>query len=207
MEQLILGFDRALRTLTGQQRAQRPSPANAESADGDALTEQAARHSAGLMRVNHTGEICAQALYDGQGATARSSEVQSLLTRAGEEEIDHLVWCEERLDELGAQPSVLNPLFYGLSWGMGALTGLLGDKASLGFVEATEDQVVKHLDNHLESLPEEDLRSRAVVRQMRSDEAQHGDDALAAGGTELSGLQKRAMGVLARVMTATTYRI
>lgn len=207
MDNLIRGFDRALRTLTGQHRANRVSPAAAVAPGDEPLTGEEARHAAGLMRVNHTGEVCAQALYDGQAATATSPEVLAVLTHAGEEEVDHLVWCEERLQELDARPSVLNPLFYGLSWGLGAVTGLLGDRTSLGFVEATEDQVVKHLDSHLESLPAEDVRSRAVVAQMREDEARHGDEALAAGGAELSPLQKRAMAVVARVMTATTYRI
>jgi len=129
------------------------------------------------------------------------------LSQAGDEEVDHLVWCEQRLADLDARPSVLNPLFYGLSWGLGAVTGLLGDRTSLAFVEATEDQVVKHLDRHLESLPADDLKSRAVVAQMREDEARHGEAALALGGTRLSRLQKRAMALVARVMPATTYRI
>ena len=208
MDQLILGFDRALRTLTGQHRARRPSPTSDLSpAEAGELSSDEARHAAGLMRVNHCGEVCAQALYDGQSATARSAAVREALNRAGEEEVDHLVWCEERLAELGERPSLLNPLFYGLSWGLGAVTGLLGDRTSLGFVEATEDQVVKHLDSHLESLPADDARSRAVVRQMRADEARHGDEALALGGEELGSLQKRLMAAVARVMTATTYRI
>lgn len=207
MEQLILGFDRALRTLTGQHRANRESPAAITDASDTPLSESDSQHSAGLMRVNHTGEVCAQALYDGQAATARAPEVLEALTQAGDEEVDHLVWCEQRLEDLDARPSVLNPLFYGVSWGLGAVTGLLGDRTSLAFVEATEDQVVKHLDSHLESLPENDLKSRAVVTQMREDEARHGDEALALGGTQLSPLQKRAMAAVARVMTATTYKI
>lgn len=233
-DDLIRGFDRALRTLTGQHQAGRPSPASQSlpkdtAKDAfeevmDTLTPEEKRHAAGLMRVNHCGEVCAQALYDGQSATARSPEVLEVLAQAGEEEVDHLVWCEERLEELGARPSVLNPLFYGASWTLGAVAGLLGDRVSLAFVEATEDQVVKHLDSHLESLPEDDDRSRAVVAQMREDEARHGDQALAlakslgsaeggsvAGGQRsdqrLSPLQKRVMAGVARLMTATTYRI
>lgn len=223
-DDLIRGFDRALRTLTGQHRAKRPSPAQGEAAGEEGavtpLSADEARHAAGLMRVNHCGEVCAQALYDGQSATARSPEVLEVLNHAGDEEVDHLVWCEQRLDELGARPSVLNPLFYGASWTLGAITGLLGDRTSLAFVEATEDQVVKHLDSHLASLPEADERSRAVVAQMRADEARHGDEAidlaesLAAEGGEgdegdlrLSPLQKRVMAGVARLMTATTYRI
>ena len=207
MDRLILGFDRALRTLTGQHRANRTSPAADTQPSPEPMTEDQVRHAAGLMRVNHTGEVCAQALYDGQAATARAPEVLEVLNHAGDEEVDHLVWCEERLEALDARPSLLNPLFYGLSWGLGAVTGLLGDKTSLAFVEATEDQVVKHLDGHLESLPEEDLESRAVVTQMRADEARHGDEAFALGGTELSPLQKRGMAVVAKIMTATSYRI
>lgn len=217
-DDLIRGFDRALRTLTGQHRANRPSPAAGEPQKVE-LSAEEARHAAGLMRVNHCGEVCAQALYDGQSATARSPEVLAVLAHAGEEEVDHLVWCEERLDELGSRPSVLNPLFYGASWTLGAVAGLLGDRVSLAFVEATEDQVVKHLDSHLESLPDDDERSRAVVTQMREDEARHGQDALELAGTLgdgstaaveeqiLSPLQKRVMAGVARLMTATTYRI
>ncbi len=207
MDQLILGFDRALRTLTGQHRAHRESPAASVAAPADPLSDADMRHAAGLMRVNHTGEVCAQALYEGQAASARAPEVLAVLNQAGAEEVDHLVWCEERLHALQARPSVLNPLFYGLSWGLGAVTGLLGDRMSLAFVEATEDQVVKHLDSHLESLPQDDVQSRAVVMQMRADEARHGSEALALGGAELSPLQKRAMAAVAQVMTATTYRI
>jgi len=207
VEQLILGFDRALRTLTGQHRANRASPAELMEAPEQPLPEEDARHAAGLMRVNHTGEVCAQALYDGQAATARTPEVQQALTQAGDEEVDHLVWCEQRLTDLNARPSVLNPLFYGLSWGLGAVTGLLGDRTSLAFVEATEDQVVKHLDSHMESLPVDDLQSRAVVAQMREDEARHGEQALALGGSRLTKLQKRVMAGVARLMTATTYRV
>ena len=210
MEQLIRGFDRALRTLTGQHRAKRPSPAQqTDSGEGiqEELSLEDARHSAGLMRVNHTGEVCAQALYDGQAATARNPEVTQALSAAGDEEVDHLMWCEDRLRDLDARPSVLNPLFYGASWALGAVTGLLGDRTSLAFVEATEDQVVKHLDRHLESLPENDVKSRAVVTQMRADEARHGDEAFAMGGSRLSAVQKRVMAAVAKVMTATTYRI
>lgn len=227
-DDLIRGFDRALRTLTGQHRANRPSPASSLELRDDVsesphreLAEDEMRHAAGLMRVNHCGEVCAQALYDGQSATARSPEVLAVLAQAGEEEVDHLVWCEERLEELGARPSVLNPLFYGASWTLGAIAGLMGDRVSLAFVEATEDQVVKHLDSHLDSLPEGDERSRAVVTQMRADEARHGSEALELAGSlgdaagsgrapednVLSPLQKRVMAGVARLMTATTYRI
>src|SRR5690606_10057919 len=148
------------------------------------LERRAGRHAAGLMRVNHTGEICAQALYQGQALTARDPAVRGALLEAAAEEADHLAWCEERLAELRSGPSLLNPAFYALSYAMGAVTGLLGDKVSLGFVEATEDQVCRHLEGHLQTLPAEDARSREIVTRMREDEARHGSEALARGGVE-----------------------
>ncbi len=205
VDRLITSFDQALRTLTGQQRAQRDNPAN-EVADADLGTD-GQRHAAGLMRVNHAGEICAQALYEGQALTARDPATRDKLSAAAQEELDHLAWCRERLDELDAQPSVLDPVFYGASFALGAATGLLGDRVSLGFVEATEDQVVGHLDEHLQRLPEEDARSRAIVSQMRADEARHGEEALALGGAEFPPLLKAAMTVVSKVMTETTYRV
>ena len=226
MDRLILGLDRALRTLTGQHTAARPSPTEQPDnpADGDAalaganaasestevattMTKAQRRHAAGLMRVNHCGEVCAQALYEGQALTASGADTRELLEAACAEEIDHLVWCEQRLAQLDARPSMLNPLFYAGSWGLGVVTGLLGDRTSLGFVEATEHQVVAHLDRHLDELPAADTASRAVLTQMRADEARHGEQALDAGGAEFGGLGKTVMGVVARVMTVTTYRI
>ncbi|MFW6092755.1 MAG: 2-polyprenyl-3-methyl-6-methoxy-1,4-benzoquinone monooxygenase [Pseudomonadota bacterium] len=202
----IIGqVDRALRALAGVHRAERPNPA-ADTASAAMAPEQG-RHSAGLMRVNHTGEICAQALYYGQSVTARNPEVRHSLEAAAAEEADHLAWCEQRLTELDSRPSVLNPVFYGLSYAMGAATGLLGDRISLGFVEATEDQVCRHLDRHLEALPEDDQRSRRIVEHMREDEARHGTDALARGGAPFPRPAKRAMSLLSRVMTETTYRV
>lgn len=159
------------------------------------------------MRVNHCGEVCAQALYEGQAATARDPAVRAVLQEASAEERDHLVWCEQRLTALDAQPSVLNPAFYAASYAMGAVTGLLGDRASLGFVEATEDQVVRHLDRHLDELPDDDAASRAVLEQMRRDEERHGAAAIEAGGAVMGALGKAAMGLVARVMTFTTYRL
>lgn len=204
-DSVIGQFDRALRTLSGQHASRRPSPAGElraaplESAEGS--------HAAGLMRVNHTGEICAQALYQGQALTARDPVVRRALLDAAAEETDHLAWCEGRLRELASRPSVLNPAFYAASFTMGAVTGLLGDKVSLGFVEATEDQVCQHLERHLEALPETDVRSREIVRHMHDDEARHGSEALARGGVAFPGPLKQAMTLLSRVMTATTYRI
>ena len=202
---LILHVDNALRTLTGQKHAVRPSPAR-ETPDAD-LSQEEARHAAGLMRINHTGEICAQALYEGQALAARDAETRSHLLDAAQEEADHLAWCEERLEELDAKPSVLNPAFYAASFAMGAATGLIGDRVSLGFVEATEHQVSEHLEDHLERLPEQDARSRAIVEVMRQDEERHGAEALAAGGVEFPLPVKQAMRVLSRVMTETTYRV
>lgn len=205
IDNLVVGFDRALRTLTGQVHAERPNPA-VEAVDGEMSADEKA-HVAGLMRVNHTGEVCAQALYEGQALTARDSENRQLLLDAAAEERDHLVWCRERIDELDGRTSMLDPFFYGASFVMGAVTGLVGDRVSLGFVEATEDQVVKHLEGHLQDLPEEDARSRAIIEQMREDEARHGDHALALGGEAFPQPVKTAMTVLSKVMTETTYKI
>lgn len=202
---LVSQLDRALRTLSGRHQSRRASPA--ETVPEPELAPDAERHAAGLMRVNHTGEICAQALYQGQAFTARDPLVRQALLEAAAEEADHLAWCEGRLGELESQPSVLNPAFYALSYAMGAATGLLGDKVSLGFVEATEDQVCRHLDRHLDALPAEDARSREIVNRMREDEARHGSEALARGGVAFPAPLKQAMSLLARVMTETTYRV
>ncbi len=204
-DDLIGRFDKALRTLTGQQVAHRSTPA--ERLEEAPMSERERAHAAGLMRVNHTGEICAQALYEGQALTARSDDTRQMLIEAAEEEADHLVWCEERLGELDSRPSLLNPLFYGASYTLGAVTGLIGDRVSLGFVEATEHQVSAHLEDHLERLPEEDQRSRAIVATMREEEERHGANAIAAGGDEFPLPVKRAMRLVSRLMTETTYRI
>ncbi|MFK7915097.1 MAG: 2-polyprenyl-3-methyl-6-methoxy-1,4-benzoquinone monooxygenase [Pseudomonadales bacterium] len=204
LDNIINGFDRSLRTLTGQQQAQRPTPAQAQEAPLSAVQRE---HAAGLMRVNHAGEVCAQALYEGQALVARSEAVRSQLQAAAAEEQDHLAWCEQRLVELDSRPSLLDPLFYGASFAMGAATALLGDRVSLGFVEATEDQVCQHLDEHLERLPSEDQRSREILQQMRADEARHGAEALAAGGQTFPTPVKAAMRLVSRVMTEATYRV
>ena len=205
VDNLVLGLDRALRTLSGAYNAQRPNP-GADEAQIE-LDEVERKHAAGLMRVNHTGEICAQALYEGQALTAKSEQARETLLSAASEERDHLAWCRSRLAELDGQPSVLAPLFYGASYAMGALTGLAGDKVSLGFVEATEDQVVAHLDRHLEELPAEDHKSRAILDQMREDEAIHGEQALDQGGEAFPEPVKRVMSLISNIMTRTTYRI
>ena len=205
VDNLVLGLDRALRTLSGAYIAQRPNP-GAEAAQLE-LDEAERKHAAGLMRVNHTGEICAQALYEGQALTAKSDQARKTLLDAASEERDHLAWCRNRLDELDGQPSLLAPLFYGASYAMGALTGLAGDKVSLGFVEATEDQVVAHLDRHLEELPAADHKSRAILDQMREDEAIHGAQALDQGGEVFPAPVKQVMSLISNIMTRTTYRI
>ncbi|MDO9320639.1 MAG: 2-polyprenyl-3-methyl-6-methoxy-1,4-benzoquinone monooxygenase [Pseudomonas sp.] len=206
IDRLLLQADTALRTLlpfSGQ--PYRPSPAIVQQeAQLDADTT---RHVAGLMRINHTGEVCAQGLYQGQALTAKLPQVRSAMEHAAEEEIDHLAWCEQRIRQLGSHPSVLNPLFYGLSFGVGAVAGMISDKVSLGFVAATEDQVCKHLDEHLQQLPAEDGKSRAILEQMRSDEAEHAAGAIEAGGFRFPAPVKFGMSLLAKVMTKSTYRI
>ena len=203
-DSIVVALDNGLKTLSGSFQSSRQSPADAVE-EGE-MSELEKVHASGLMRVNHVGEICAQALYEGQSMTAGNSAVKEKLRTAGEEERDHLAWCSSRLKELKSRESFLAPLFYASSFCVGAITGLLGDKYSLGFVEATEDRVVEHIDEHLDSLPEKDLRSRAILRQMREDEQRHGEEALAFGGAEFSERTKRIMKVLAGIMTKSTYR-
>lgn len=205
IDQAIDSFDRALRTLTGGLKAERPNPAEGLP-EGDLSTGER-KCAAALMRVNHSGEACAQALYEGQALTARRPEVRERLRSAAAEETDHLAWCAERLTQLDAAPSLLNPLFYAASYAVGTLAGLGGDRLSLGFIKATEDQVCEHLDRHLQALPAEDGRSRAILKQMRSDEARHGQTALAIGGVEFPKPAKQAMTLLSRLMTETAYRV
>jgi len=198
--------DAALRTLlpfSGQ--PSRPSPALLKTETE--LSESETRHVAGLMRINHTGEVCAQALYQGQALTARLPQVRQAMEQAADEEIDHLAWCEQRIRQLGSHTSVLNPIFYGLSFGIGASAGLISDRISLGFVAATEDQVCKHLDDHLGQLPAGDEKSRAILEQMRDDEAQHSTAAIEAGGLRFPAPVKFGMSLVSKVMTQATYRI
>jgi ubiquinone biosynthesis monooxygenase Coq7 len=206
VDRLFLQADAALRTLlpfSGQ--PSRPSPAIVQTEAE--LDEPTARHVAGLMRINHTGEVCAQALYQGQALTAKLPDVRSAMEHAADEEIDHLAWCEQRIRQLGSHPSVLNPLFYGLSFGVGAVAGLISDKVSLGFVAATEDQVVKHLSDHLQQLPLNDDKSRAILEQMRLDEERHATSALEAGGLRFPVPVKIGMTLLSKVMTKSAYRL
>lgn len=206
IDRAITQFDRALRTLTSHtQVSGRPSPA--ASVSEQQMTESEKKHSIGLMRVNHTGEVCAQALYQGQAATAKLDKVRKDMQHAADEEIDHLAWCEDRLTQLNSRPSLLNPLWYALSFGMGAVAGLINDRTSLGFVAATEEQVARHLNNHLNTLPEQDEKSRAIVKTMLEDEQQHGEAALRAGGYQFPKVVKKVMWQAAKVMTRTSYRI
>jgi len=206
LDRLLIGFDEALRTCApGSSQAGRESPGRAHP--DAALDGAESRHVAGLMRINHTGEVCAQALYRGQAATARLGEVREAMEEAAAEEIDHLVWCEERLDSLGARPSLLNPLWYGLSFGLGAVAGIAGDRWSLGFVAETEKQVCDHLEDHLRQIPETDQRSRAILKQMLIDEHEHGATAKAAGGADLPKPVRAAMTTMAAAMKKITYRL
>jgi len=206
LDRLITEADTVLRTVTSRgHSAARPSPAEGHS--DTELSEPERRHVAGLMRVNHTGEVCAQALYQGQALTAKLPTVREEMQQAAGEEVDHLVWCEQRLRELDSQPSVLNPAWYGLSFALGAVAGAIGDKVSLGFVAATEERVCKHLQDHLKSLPEDDRKSRLILQQMLEDEQRHGDNALAAGGTDFPRPVKDAMTAVSKVMTGSSYRL
>ncbi|HUO82523.1 MAG TPA: 2-polyprenyl-3-methyl-6-methoxy-1,4-benzoquinone monooxygenase [Gammaproteobacteria bacterium] len=198
--------DRALKTLFGVSGAPaRPSPAAALPADGLEAAER--RHAAALMRVNHAGEIAAQALYHGHGTTARQAGVRAAMREAAAEESDHLAWCAQRLAELDGRSSLLNPLWYAGSFAIGALTGLAGDRSSLGFVAETERQVVAHLADHLGRLPAADTRSRAILQQMRKDEAAHGRRAMHAGGATLPAPVRVAMRLGSRLFTRTAYWI
>jgi ubiquinone biosynthesis monooxygenase Coq7 len=204
LDRLIGEFDRGLRTVAAANVAARPNPAGASP---ESVTDPAARrHAAGLMRVNHAGEIAAQALYHGQALTARNPAVRRSLLEAARDETDHLAWCEERVRELGDRTSLLAPVWYAGSFAIGALAGLAGDRTSLGFVAETERQVIEHLESHLHELPPDDGRSRRIVEQMQADEGRHGSEARAAGGGELPRPIRELMRRTARVMTVTAYR-
>ncbi len=207
LDELLATTDRALRSVFAPAAAARPLPGTSAAAANEpqALTEAERREAANLMRVNHSGEIAAQALYHGQAAFARRPEVKALLLQAGREEADHLAWCEQRLRELGSRPSLLGPLWYAGSFAIGAAAALAGDRVSLGFVAETERQVEGHLDDHLGRLPAGDQRSRAILEAMQLDEKAHGDAALAAGGAELPAPARAAMHATSRVMTFTSY--
>ena len=203
-DHLLINFDQALRTVFG--RPQVTGRANPADAVPDAeLSDRERTASARMMRINHTGEVCAQALYQGQALTARLEGVRDGMAQAAQEENDHLAWCAQRVGELGSHTSYLNPLFYAGSFSLGALAGAIGDKWSLGFVAETERQVVEHLDGHLRRMASADSRSRAILEQMQIDEQHHGTTALEAGGTALPGPVKALMRAMSTVMTGTTY--
>ena len=205
LENLIVPFDRALRTLTGTVSPTRPTPGE-RIAEPD-LTAHERRDAAGLMRVNHTGEVCAQALYAAQALVARDADVHARYAEAAREEEDHLAWTQARLAELDARPSLLNPLWYAGSFVIGLAAGVAGDRANLGFVVETERQVEDHLTAHIERLPANDTKSRAIVTQMRDDEARHGAMATDAGAVPLPFPVRRAMRAAADVMRVVAYRI
>ena len=205
LDRLLAGIERALETVAGSPEANRPSPARGIA--HAELDDTECRHAAGLMRINHTGEVCAQALYDGQAALARNEDNRAHLLHAAAEETDHLAWCAERLQELDSRPSLLNPLWYAGSYAIGALAALAGDPVSLGFVVETERQVEAHLAEHLERLPAQDERSRAVLAQMQEDEVRHAQAAQARGGITLPFPIPQLMQASSMVMKTVAYRI
>jgi ubiquinone biosynthesis monooxygenase Coq7 len=203
LDHLIVGIDKALRVVGGVAKAARANPGTL-AADCE-MNAQEQRHSAGLMRVNHVGEVCAQALYDAQGRRASTTAMRAEFERSGREEEDHLAWTAERLSELGSQPSLLNPLWYAGAYVLGSAAARMGDAVSLGFVAETEQQVEEHLNSHLDKLPPQDAKSRAIVTQMRDDESEHGHKARALGAAELPFPVRMAMRAMAKVMTTTAY--
>lgn len=205
IDQLLTEIDTALRTLLPPKKRSCDRPSPAEGLEETALSPTEKKHVAGLMRVNHAGEVCAQALYQGQALTAHLSKIKKQMADAAAEEVDHLAWCEQRLDELGSEPGVLNPFWYAGSFVLGALAGLAGDKVSLGFVAETEYQVSAHLKKHLQKLPAQDEKSRAILNQMQEDEIQHAEGAKKAGGIDLPKPIKKLMQLTSKLMTRTSY--
>jgi ubiquinone biosynthesis monooxygenase Coq7 len=205
IDRLIAAADQAARTILASSRSNRAYPADGlqESVDSD----QDRRHVAALMRVNHAGEIAAQALYQGQALVAKADATRQSLLEAGREETDHLAWCEQRIKELGGRTSLLSPIWYGGSFAIGALAGLASDQTSLGFVAETERQVVDHLNTHLQELPAGDARSKAIIQKMSEDEARHGHNAVNAGAITLPFIVRTLMKVTSKLMTRTAYRI
>ncbi len=206
IDRLLASANNALRTVAAP--AGRPARDNPAETIADArLTPAQKSHAAGLMRVNHAGEIAAQALYQGHATVARDKAIEQQMQRAADEEFDHLAWCEQRLEELGESPSKLAPFWYAGAFAIGAASGILGDKWSLGFIAETERQVCAHLDTHLDGLPDEDVRSRAILKTMRDEEQEHGENAVSAGAAELPETVKKLMQLTAKVMTTTAYRV
>ena len=204
LDKVISVLDMGLRTVFSPAIASRPCPQAAESST---LSDSERQHAAALMRINHVGEVCAQALYSGQALLSRDSANVEALKQASREEVDHLAWCEQRIAELGGRKSLLNPVWYSASFGMGMTAGLLGDKWNLGFLAETEHQVSAHLNSHLQTLPPQDHASRAIVAQMKADEEQHAHTAEQLGGATLPGPVKLAMRLASKVMTHTAYRL
>jgi ubiquinone biosynthesis monooxygenase Coq7 len=205
LDRLLIGIEDALEAVAGHPEAKRPSPAQLQPQAN--LDEDACRHSAGLMRINHTGEVCAQALYKGQALLARDADTRDHLLQAAAEETDHLAWCADRLRELDSRPSLLNPVWYISSLTLGAAAAAINDRVSLGFVVETERQVEAHLAEHIERLPSDDTRSRVVLQQMQADEIRHADNALARGGIKLPAPVPTMMRLASKVMKAVAYRI
>lgn len=207
LDKIIHEVDNALRTLYPPQQRTCTRLSPARTTPDTPLTSSEKKHVAGLMRVNHSGEICAQALYQGQALTANLMHVKQQMAAAAAEEVDHLAWCEERLQELAANPSLLNPLWYSGSFILGALAGLAGDSISLGFVAETEKQVTEHLRKHLEKLPQHDLKTQKILTQMKLDEEQHAQSALQAGGSILPLPITLLMQLVSKLMTKSSYHI
>jgi len=204
LDKLLAGANNALRTVASP--AGRPARSNpSENIEEAKLDSKQKSHAAGLMRVNHAGEVAAQALYQGHASVARDKTIERQMKHAANEEFDHLAWCEQRIHELGYRPSRLSPLWYAGAYAIGAASGALGDKWSLGFIAETEKQVCSHLDSHLDRLPEEDVKSRAIVQQMRAEEQEHGENAIDAGAAELPRPVIRLMQATAKLMTNTAY--
>jgi 3-demethoxyubiquinol 3-hydroxylase len=207
LDRLIVEFDKGLKTLTANAHSVRPHPDQNINQATEDLTSEEKRHAASLMRINHCGEVCAQALYNGQALTAKSPETVKALEQASKEETEHLAWCEKRIQELGGHTSFLNPIWYASSFTLGAIAGALGDKWNLGFLAETERQVGRHLNHHLETLPSNDAKSRAILEQMKIDEAEHAKTAVHLGAAELPTPIKAAMQSMSKVMTKTTYHL
>ena len=204
---LIAEADMALQVLSGAVRSKRPNPAAMLATESQELDIEQKRHAAGLMRVNHVGEICAQALYRGQSVVCKDAACTQVLLEAAAEEVDHLAWCGQRLSELDARPSILNPIWYLGSFVLGSLAGRSGVPHNLGFMAETERQVEAHLDSHLERLPAQDSRSRAIVLQMKNDETKHRETAENHGALPLPAPVKGVMQAISRLMTTTAYRV
>lgn len=205
IDRVITEFDQGLRTVLAEAQTLRPFPDRDKSETQ--LSDSEKRHAAALMRINHSGEVCAQALYNGQALTARNPTTEAALREASQEETEHLAWCEKRIKELGSHKSFLNPVFYAGSFALGAFAGALGDKWNLGFLAETENQVGKHIEGHLKRLPEQDEKSRAILEQMKIDEAKHATTAITHGGAQLPLPVKLAMELSSKIMTKTTYWI